>query len=133
MPQDRALAALTNSYTLKPVSPGASGPVDSLLVYDGKTLLANVTFRSGRLTSVLKYWDPADQQKGSDLARKFYGAVGSLVKDGYATCTLDIGSSDGPAGEIRTAFVVCGPRSRELSFVRADEGGESSMLVEKLQ
>lgn len=133
MPQEKALAALTNTYTLKPAVTGGSGPVDSLLVYDGKTLLANVAFRSGRLMSVFRYWDPSDQQKGADLARKVYGAVGSLVKDGYTTCTLDVGSSEGPQAEVRTAFIMCGPRSLELSVVRSEKGSESSMLVEKLQ
>jgi len=133
MSKEKALAALAGHYALKPATTGETGPVDALFVYDHSTLIANVAFRSGRLLSVFKYWNPVDQQQGAELARKLYGAVGSLVKDGYTTCTLDAVSSENPQAELRTAFVTCGPRSLQLTVVRLERGGESVTLSEKLQ
>ena len=55
------------------------------------------------------------------------------MKGGYSTCILNVGTSEEPRTEVRTAFITCGPRSLELSVLRAEQGGESAMLVEKLQ
>src|SRR5207253_5009486 len=123
----------TQRYDLKPSSPGATGPVESLLVSEGKTTVGNVAFRDGRLSSVFKYWDPPDQQKGVEFAQKFYAAVTSMVNEGHRSCVLGTASSDQPRSEQRVAFITCGRRSLEVSVLRTDEHGAFASVTEKLE
>ena len=135
MPREAVQRALSERYSLKPSSgPVAkTGPVESMLVWDGKTPIGNVAFREGRLLSVFRYWDPSDQQKGVDYAQKLYAAVSALVADGHRACMLDTAHSDDPQSEQRVAVVKCGRRSLEISILRSDQHGAFASLTEKLQ
>jgi hypothetical protein len=136
MPREAVEGALQKSYSLKPVPSGeaTTGPADSLMVLDGKTAVGNVAFRNGRLSLVLKYWDPPEERgTGIALAQKFYGAVGSLVRDGHRSCTLESDSFTEPQAARQVATIRCGRRSLELSVWRSDQHGEWVNLLERLQ
>ena len=100
----------------------------------GKRVIASISFKSGRLDSVVKPLDQDfDEQQSVPFARAVYSAIAALVGDGKRYCTLDTGQTDGPKGYTKAAFIACGQRTIVIQLNQWDEHGGSVFLEERYQ
>jgi hypothetical protein len=94
--------------------------------------VANLGFKDGVLNSVIKYWDPEDQQQAVPFARSVYGAIASLVKDGKTTCNISAQQGDSPGLEQKSVYLICGGRSIDIEITNHKKYGESATISESL-
>jgi hypothetical protein len=94
--------------------------------------VASLAFKDGKVSTVVKYWDPKDQQQAAPFARSVYGAIAALVKDGKTTCIINASENDSPNAEQKTATITCGGRKIDIDVVHTEKG-ESALISEWLK
>jgi hypothetical protein len=123
MPEDSALAALKNRYSLERAQYSAPTLEDYLIQEKGKPeeIIGQVRFRSGMMTLASKEWTPEDKNySGADLAEIIYKVISRFEQEGDVACTvktLSSAQSSGPGGlELRQTEILCGHRRLEISL-----------------
>jgi hypothetical protein len=133
MPQDTVIAHLVEQFTLRKQS--GSGAEGVWMVFP-KTVppydaVASLSFKNGKLTAVLKYWGPADQQKGVEFARALYAVLAELTKDN-GTCVVSNGVSNDVNFEAKAIFINCGTKYVRIDITRSEGPSESAEITEAL-
>ncbi len=135
MSQQKVLDMLAERFKVAKFPGSGDGPFSSWTVMARTapfTLIGNVTFNDGQLTSVIKYWGPNDQQKGVEVASALYGALAQFIKEGKRSCVIDTSTNQTPQAEMKSAFITCGGKYLDVSIVRTN-GFESASISEFLQ
>jgi hypothetical protein len=92
--------------------------------------LGSLAFRNGKLESVFKEWERDQSQV--EMAKAFYGAISSFVKEGLTDCTLSAGQKDTPESESKAAFLTCGRKYIRIDILKS-KYGETASVVEVLE
>jgi hypothetical protein len=131
MPRDVVVAKLAESYQLNKTEADSFWVVSK----DGPphTVVGNVGFKNGKLSAVLKYWGPEDQQKGLEFANSLYAAIASLSKNAQESCSVNVGETNEPQVERKSAFITCGQRYIRMDIVHNKKGGDSAGITEVLE
>lgn len=134
MPKDAVIAALAGSYEVRNLG---EGQVSSWIVSSKNgppfKAVGNVVFKDGKLSSVLKYWGPEDQQKGVEFATSLYGVIDGFAKEGRRTCTISVGQKQDPGYENKAMFITCGEKYIRIDIDRSEKTGESADITEVLE
>lgn len=137
MPEAEVLKSLRAIYKLSEVEK-PQGTSSSSWFLHGMTgppskPLGNVYFERGRLKSVAKYWTPQDDGRSFTLANAVYGVLAGLVRAGNNKCVLDVGSSENPGFDAKSAFITCGGKQIEISLTQSSEYGNHATVTEWLK
>ena len=133
MPREDVLAKLAGNFRIRKDSDtgwsvwSKHGPYDPI---------ASLTFKRGKLSGVIKYWGPTDQQKGVDFARSLYGALTGFVTEGRRVCTISVDQTQHPGFEAKSASISCGRKYIMVNISVIDKPGappEAATVDEFLQ
>jgi hypothetical protein len=133
MPKDQVLKLLTSYFDVQGTPGGRNTPCDSScsVIEPGGPpykFVASVSFKDGRLSSVIRHWSPDDQQAAVPYARALWGAISSLVKDGKTVCTIAAGQNESSRG----AFITCGDRQIHVSIDRVHLSPDPNSKIEEV-
>jgi hypothetical protein len=120
MPKDRALALLSTSSHVNPVSEwSAEHKPDSMwMVTDTKKgVTGGVKFRSDKLDGVMVLWNP-DSDEQSDFAQSLIDLLERFSKEGSTHCTLTTTRTAKPKQEDSNATLACGLRTISVEHTR---------------
>ncbi len=134
MPKDAVVTALAGSYEVRSLGEGqfSSWTVSSKNGPPFKSV-GNVVFRDGKLSSVLKYWGPEDQQKGVEFATSLYGVIDGFTQEGRRACTISVGQKQDPGYQSKAMFINCGNKYVRIDIGRREQVGEFTDITEVLE
>jgi hypothetical protein len=89
--------------------------------------VGSVTFADAKLHSAQKNWGPDDKTKGAEFARGLYMALNSFVQEKRQDCWNSTRQSEGPRGEVRTAYIVCGGKNISFDIARLTDVAQYGM------
>jgi hypothetical protein len=90
-----------------------------------------VAFTNGKLTAAVCDWAPQDSAMHYDYSKAFYALMDHMVREGRTKCEISVGESHRPNGEAHTAFIVCGAKRIEVTYVDID-GNRDALLTEQI-
>jgi hypothetical protein len=135
MPKDVALSALAKSYELQNLGEGQAS--SSWLVRTGKDSAAepigSVAFKDGKLTTVMKYWTPKDQQRGFEFATNLYGVITSFTNEGKNLCTIETARKQDTGIDSKAIFISCGAKYVRIDITSGAKTGDTTGLAEVLE
>jgi hypothetical protein len=121
-PQDKVLASLAGKFDLEEQGTGGA----SWLVYEKRAPrwrpVANVYFKAGHLQYARRYWSPDDKTAAAPFATAVFGAISHLVSEGRRACVLDVGATQNPKADIKTASINCGAKGLEITVTHVTQG-----------
>jgi len=132
-PQDAVLYALGKSYDVEKLT--ESPQFSSWLVtaradtekLTAPKIVANVAFRQGKLTSVLKNWEPENQQKGVEFATRLYDVLTSFTNEGRSNCSIETERKKDPGYDSKAMFVTCGAKYIRIDILNGPHGETVTM------
>jgi hypothetical protein len=133
MAQDAVLATLGKSYDLEKLTEGQQFSSWLVNARTGTEKLAppkyvgNVTFRQGKLTTVMKNWAPENQQKGVEFATSLYDVMTSFTNEGRTVCSIETGRKKDPGYDGKAIFVTCGAKYIRIDLLSGPQGESTSM------
>ena len=133
MQEDVVIAELNKLYDLEKLTGSAKD--SSSWVIKSKVqksqFYGSISFKNGKLASVMRYWSPDDQQKGYEFAKAIYGLVAQFEKEGNSMCRISVGENNAPQFQAKAAFIVCGPKAMRVDIVEG-KGTRSGSISEVL-
>lgn len=127
MPRDTVIAGLSSEgYQM------TGQETDTLLVGTSSELVAAVEFKEGKVSSVRKYWGPANEVKGVEFARSLYGVLASFSAEGKTDCSISVDQIQEPGWEHKNAYILCGRKAIEIGIGHSAKVGEFATVDEVL-
>ena len=123
MSEEPVLDMLPKSYDLQKAGP--SWMVSKSVSADSKIpprAIGSVTFTDGKLTTVMRYWGPEDQQKGFEFAEHLYDLPNSFTNEGRTSCSIETGRLKQLEFDSRTIFITCGAKHIRMDLLTKQDG-----------
>jgi hypothetical protein len=130
-PKDAVMQVLKESFALSDLATGGVAVDSATNKLRG---FGSVSFKNGKLSSVVKFWTIDEPDSGVAISRAIHGAISSFG-DAGSSCSVETFDDNEPTVQKKGIMLHCGQKHLEVftnhwSF--GDKSGEGAVVTEVL-